>query len=319
MIDVCDIWKAERRIHKMIRRTPVMTSTTLDKMLSAEIFFKCENFQRAGAFKFRGVANCLSLLSEEQRNRGVITHSSGNHAQALALAAKMSGVPAVVVMPRTAARVKIDATRGYGAEVVFCEPTLESRESVTQRLIEKYGYTLIHPYNDERIIAGAGTAALELLEEVDDLDCVLAPVGGGGLLSGTSLAVKGICPECVVLGVEPRGADDAYRSLATGVIQPSINPNTIADGLRTSLGSITFPIIRQNVDGILTVTDRQIVDAMRLLWERMKLVVEPSGAVPLAGILSNRDQFRDRRVGVILSGGNVDLSVFFEQYASIRD
>ncbi len=319
MIDVRDILKARRRIQEMINKTPVLTSTTLDNMLSAEVFFKCENFQRAGAFKFRGALNCLSVLTEEQKRRGVITHSSGNHAQALALAARTLGIRAVVVMPRTASPVKIVATQGYGAEVIFCEPTLDSRESTTRQLIQAHGYTLVHPYNDERIIAGAGTAALELMEEIGDLDYVLAPVGGGGLLSGTSLAVRGVCPECSVLGVEPSGADDAYRSLATGTIQPSTSPNTIADGLRTSLGDITFSIIRQNVDGILTVTDRQIVDAMRFLWERMKIVVEPSGAVPLAGVFANKERFNNKRVGVILSGGNVDLSVFFEQYASVTD
>jgi threonine dehydratase len=290
-----------------------MTSSTIDNLTDCQVFFKCENFQRVGAFKFRGAFNAVSQLTEEERKNGVIAHSSGNHAQALALAASLSGVKATIVMPKNSPQVKVNATLGYGAEVVFCENSTESRVKVTNELIEKHGYVLIHPYNDERIIAGAGTAAIELIEEVEDLDYVFCPVGGGGLLSGTSIATKSLCPESLVIAVEPANADDAFRSFRDGKIYPSVNPNTIADGLRTQLGDVTFRVIQEFVDSIITVSEEEIVDAMKLLWERMKLVVEPSGAVSLAGLLKMKDELSDNRVGVIISGGNIDLTKFFSQ------
>lgn len=313
MVEIQDIYDAHKRIRDYALWTPVMTSSTIDKMANCQVFFKCENFQRVGAFKFRGAFNTVSQLTKDERERGVIAHSSGNHAQALALAASILGIKATIVMPKNSPMVKVNATRGYGAEVVFCENSTESRVQVANELIQEHNYVLIHPYNDERIIAGAGTAALELIEEIEELDYVFAPVGGGGLLSGTSIATKGLCPAASVIGVEPKNADDAYRSLRDGVIYPSVKPNTIADGLRTQLGDITFRIIRENVDSIVTVSEKEIVDAMRLLWERMKLVVEPSGAVPLAGLFKVKDELNDKRVGVIISGGNIDLTGFFSK------
>lgn len=313
MVEIQDIYDAHKRIRDYALWTPVMTSSTIDKMVNCQVFFKCENFQRVGAFKFRGAFNTVSLLTKDERERGVIAHSSGNHAQALALAASILGIEATIVMPKNSPTVKVNATRGYGAEVVFCENSTESRVQVANELIKEHNYVLIHPYNDERIIAGAGTAALELIEEIEALDYVFAPVGGGGLLSGTSVATKGLCPDASVIGVEPKNADDAFRSFRDGVIYPSVKPNTIADGLRTQLGDITFRIIRENVDSIVTVSEKEIVDAMRLLWERMKLVVEPSGAVSLAGLLRMKDELNDKRVGVIISGGNIDLTGFFSK------
>ncbi|MFW9806497.1 MAG: pyridoxal-phosphate dependent enzyme [Candidatus Thorarchaeota archaeon] len=313
MVGIQDIYDAHKRIRDFVLWTPVMTSSTIDNLTDCQVFFKCENFQRVGAFKFRGAFNTVLQLTRQERERGVIAHSSGNHAQALALAASLTGIKATIVMPKNSPQVKVNATRGYGAEVVFCENTTESRVQVANELIEKYGYVLIHPYNDERIIAGAGTAALELIEEVEEIDYVFAPVGGGGLLSGTSIATKNLCPESKVIAVEPANADDAYRSFRDGIIYPSVNPNTIADGLRTQLGEITFKIIRENVDSIVTVSEEEIVAAMKLLWERMKLVVEPSGAVSLAGLLKKKDEMSDQRIGVIISGGNIDLSEFFSR------
>jgi threonine dehydratase len=284
-------------------------------MTQCKVFFKCENFQRAGAFKFRGAFNAVSQLSDDEKRRGVITHSSGNHAQALALASSILGVKAVVVMPRNSSKIKIDATKGYGAEVLLCEPTLESRTETAQKLIDAHGYVMIHPYNNTRVIAGAGTAALELIQEVGPLDYVLAPVGGGGLLSGTAIATKGLCPKAKVIGAEPKNADDAYRSFKTRTLHPSVNPRTIADGLRTSLGDITFEIILEKVDDIVTVSETEILAAMRILWERMKLVVEPSAAVPLAALLTIRNRTKGQRTGVILSGGNMDIDAFFQGYS----
>ncbi len=316
MVTFEDVQLAHTRIQQHIIHTPVMTSTTIDGMSRSSVHFKCENFQRVGAFKFRGALNAVSMLSEDEKARGVVTHSSGNHAQALSLAAKLLSVKATIVMPNNSPRVKVEATRGYGAEIIFCEPTVNSRVETATRLVKENGYTLVHPYNDERIIAGAGTAALELMQEASPLDAVFAPVGGGGLLSGTSIAVKGYSTGTHVIGCEPENADDAYRSLRDGKIYPSVNPDTIADGLRTNLGDITFGIIRQNVDKIVTVSESEIVNAMRLLWERMKLVVEPSGAVSLAGMLKSANEWQGARTGVIISGGNVDLDRFFEQYST---
>ncbi len=315
MITLSDIREAHSRIQDRIEKTPVMSSSTINRMTGCEVFFKCENLQRVGAFKFRGALNTLLQLSEDEKERGVIAHSSGNHAQALALASSMLDINATIVMPKNSPTVKVNATRGYGATIVFCENSTESRVAVANELIEEHGYTLIHPYNDPRIIAGAGTAALELINETGPLDYVLGPVGGGGLISGTSIATKGLCPDATVIAVEPANADDAYRSIKADRILPSVNPNTIADGLRTQLGELTFPIIKKYVDRIVLVEENEILDAMRLLWERMKLVVEPSGAVSLAGFLKISKDIEKKRVGIIISGGNVDLTDFFDKYS----
>jgi len=306
-----EIDAAYQRVKPYVNKTPVMTSSTLNQLLDCQCFFKCENFQKVGAFKFRGAINTLLQLSPEERERGVITHSSGNHAQALALAAKLTGIKAVIVMPENAPKVKVAATRGYGAEIVVCGSKPGDREEAVKPLIEQFGYTLIHPSDDLRIIHGAGTAVYELIQEVGSLDFIFAPVGGGGLISGTSIATKGLLPECKVIAVEPANADDAYKSFKTGKLHRSINPQTIADGLRTQLGPNTFKIVMQYVDDIITVTEEEIVGAMQFLWERMKLVVEPSGAVPLAGVFSSKVNLKGKKVGIILSGGNIDLTSFF--------
>ncbi|MFQ5506062.1 MAG: pyridoxal-phosphate dependent enzyme [Planctomycetota bacterium] len=300
------IQEAARRIASHVHRTPVLTSRQLDERTGAQLFFKSENFQRSGAFKFRGASNAVLSLGEEEAARGVLTHSSGNHAGALALAARERGIPAHIVMPENAPAVKLAAVRGYGAEVRFCEPTLEAREREAAALQARTGACFVHPYDDERIVAGQGTAALELLQDVPELDWILAPVGGGGLLSGTALAAAGLSPDTRVVGAEPAGADDARRSLEEGRIVPSIRPNTIADGLLTSLSPLTFGILRAHVHGIETVGDGSILEAMRLVWERMKLVIEPSAAVPLAVLLERKIDCASQRVGVILSGGNIE-------------
>lgn len=306
------IEEAYNRISNVVNKTPVMTSRTLDLQLKANIFFKCENFQRVGAFKFRGAYNTLSLLSERQKEKGVISHSSGNHAQAIALAASLLGIKATIVMPMGAPENKINATKSYGAQVVFCDNTLEARTKTTREIIKEQKFVLIHPYDNDDIINGQGTAAYELVKDIGHLDIVIAPLGGGGLLSGTALATKGLCPNARVIGVEPSLADDALRSLKAGFIVPSTYPNTIADGLRTSLCERTFNTIRTYVDDIITVSEIEIIDAMKFLWERMKIIVEPSGAVPLAAILSKKTSIENRKVGVILSGGNIDVEPFFQ-------
>ena len=311
-----EVEAAYTRLNKIATATPVMTSSTLNRLTKCKVFLKCENFQRTGSFKFRGALNALLLLSSEQKEKGVITHSSGNHAQALALAGRVLGIKVIIVMPENASSVKVAATRNYGAEIVFCGPHPTDREKAVLPLIERFGYTLIHPSNDLEIIAGAGTAAFEFIKDVGKLDYIFCPVGGGGLISGTAIAAKGLIPSAKVVGVEPVNADDAYQSLKAGRIIPVNNPRTIADGLRTSLGSNTFRIIQQNVDQIITVTEEEIVDAMEFIWARMKLVAEPSGAVALAGLLSRQIDLSDKRVGIIVSGGNIDLTDFF---ARIRE
>jgi len=312
MVNYTDILAANDRIKGLVNKTPVMKSRTLDNMFNAEIFLKCENFQRVGAFKMRGALNAISLLSDDQKSKGVITHSSGNHAQAVALAAKLSGIKATIVMPKTSPQVKVNATRDtYGAHVVMCEPTLDSRHKTTEELIEKQEYTLIHPYDNDNVIAGAGTAAYELLREIEGIEAIFAPVGGGGLLSGTSLAAKGFNSNIEVYGVEPKIVDDAYRSFKSGIIEKNFDAKSIADGLLTTLSERTLNIIRQNVDEIITVPDKEILDAMRFIWERMKIVVEPSGACSLAGVLSKQIPIKNKKVGVIISGGNIDLNEFF--------
>jgi len=302
-----DIRQAHRRIEPFIHRTPVLTSGTIDRMAGGEIFFKCENLQKAGAFKIRGACNAVFSLSDDEAKRGVATHSSGNHAAALALAARWRGIPAHVVMPENSPHVKKLAVAGYGAEIVFCKPTLEARERALAEVVARTGAAFIHPYNDLRVITGQGTAAIELCEQVQNLDLVVAPVGGGGLLSGTAVAVTLVSPKTAVIAAEPERADDAYRSFKSGHLVPSLDPNTIADGLRTSLGDLTFPIIQRYVRDIVLVSEEAIVEAMRCLWERMKILVEPSAAVPLGAVLSRRLDVAGRRVGLIVSGGNVDL------------
>ncbi|MEW6667416.1 MAG: pyridoxal-phosphate dependent enzyme [Thermodesulfobacteriota bacterium] len=302
-----ELLDAHERISGFIHRTPVLTSRASDGRSGAFLFFKCENFQKAGAFKARGACNAVFSLSEEDARRGVATHSSGNHAAALALAARWRGIPAHVVMPENSSAVKRKAVAGYGASIVYCKPTLEAREEALAALVGSTGAAFIPPYNDYRVIAGQGTAALELCRQVPGLDVVMAPVGGGGLLSGTAIAVTSVSPGTRVIGAEPERADDAYRSMQAGRIIPVEHPETIADGLRTSLGTLTFPIIRQLVGEIVTVGEEGIVEAMRWIWERMKIVVEPSSAVPLGALLTGRIDLSGKRVGIILSGGNVDL------------
>ena len=303
-----DIWTAYDRIKNSVHRTPVMTSDAINRLAGCELFFKCEHLQKVGAFKFRGALNAVLSLPPTELFKGVATHSSGNHAAALALAARMAGIPAYIVMPKNSPSVKQNAVRGYGGIIRFCEPTLQAREEALAQLIEETGATFIPPYDHFQVICGQGTAALELLQEAPRIDCIVAPVGGGGLLSGTALALNYIDQAVCVIGAEPAAADDAFRSFNAGKLIPSDNPKTIADGLLTSLSPLTFEIIKKNVTQIVTVSEEGIVQAMRLLFERMKQVVEPSGAVPLAAVLEHREIFADKRVGIILSGGNVDLS-----------
>lgn len=302
-----DIEKAHERIRPYIHRTPVLSSQSINQMVGAELFFKCENLQKVGAFKFRGACNSVFSLSDDEAKNGVCTHSSGNHAAALALAARMRGIPAYIVMPENAPEIKKIAVAGYGAQITFCTPTLEARESTLKKVAEQTGATEIHPYNYFHVICGQGTAAKELIEEIGTLDVVMAPVGGGGLLSGTALSTKALLPNALVIAAEPAGADDAFRSYYSKTLHPSVSPKTIADGLLTSLGSLTFPIILNEVDQIATVSEESIVAAMRMIWERMKIIIEPSSAVPLAAILENKVDVKGKKVGIILSGGNVDL------------
>lgn len=309
-VSIYDIHGAAHRIAGKAHRTPIATCTTIDRLAGRELFFKCEHLQKVGAFKFRGACNAVSLLSDETARRGVVTHSSGNHAQALALAAKMRGIAAHIVMPRGSAAVKRRAVEEYGGNVIECEPTLEARESTAARVQSETGATFVHPYDNAHIVAGQGTAALELIDQVEDLDAIVVPVGGGGLLSGTCIAAGAVSPSTRLFAAEPKGADDAARSFAAGELIPQTNPATIADGLRTSLGELTWPIIRDHVERVVTVSDEEIVAAMRLAWERAKLLIEPSAAVALAAVLT--DEFRGldgiSRIGVMLSGGNVDLT-----------
>lgn len=303
-----DVEHAAARIRPFARRTSVLTSSSLDSLFGARLFCKCENFQRVGAFKFRGACNAVQSLSGAEAARGVATHSSGNHGAALALAASLRGVPCTVVVPRNAPAVKRAAVAAYGADVVLCEPTLEARETTLARVVAESGQEVVHPYDDARVIAGQGTAARELVDEVSDLDVLLVPIGGGGLASGTALAVRGASPGTRVVAVEPLGADDAYRSFHGGELLPSVAPDTIADGLLTSLGVRNFALVRRHVDDIVRVSEEAIVRAMRLVWERMKIVVEPSAAVPVAALLDGAlDGLAGQRVGIVLSGGNVDL------------
>jgi threonine dehydratase len=303
-----DIEKAHRLIEPFVHYTPVLTSQTFDAMFGSSFFFKCENFQKAGAFKSRGAVNAVFSLTDNEAAKGVATHSSGNHAQALARAAKLRGVKAYIVMPENAPQVKVDAVKGYGAEITFCEPTLKAREETLEQVVEKTGAVEIHPYDKFEIVAGQATAAKELIQEHPDLDLILAPVGGGGLLAGTALAAKYFSEKAKVIACEPAGADDACRSFKAGYIIPSENPDTIADGLLTSLGVLNFEIIKDEVTDVVTVSEDSIKKAMKLIWERMKIIIEPSSAVPFAAVLENKIEVRNKKAGVIISGGNVDLA-----------
>ena len=310
MITQSTIEEAHDRIRPHIHRTPVMTNQTINQRIGAELFFKCENFQKIGAFKARGGLNAVLQLSPDELANGVTTHSSGNHAQAIAYAARQVGTKAYIVMPRTAPQVKKDAVRGYGAEIIECEPTLNAREAGVQAVIERTGAAMIHPFDDDRVIAGQATSAKELMEDYGQdqpFDVILAPVGGGGLLSGTALSVHYFSPQTRVIAGEPEGAADAVLSFRSGVVEKAPYINTIADGLMTTLSPRTLTIIRQHVSDILTVSDAEIIGAMRLIWERMKIVIEPSCAVPFAAVMKHADQFTGQKVGIILTGGNVDL------------
>lgn len=302
-----DIKEASKIIEPYANKTPVLSSTLVNKHAGATVFFKCENFQKVGAFKFRGACNAVLTLPDEEAKKGVGTHSSGNHAQALALAARIKGIKAYVVMPENAPKVKIEAVQNYGAEITFCEASLDARESTLQKVINETGATPIHPYNDSRIISGQGTSALEFLQEIHDLDVIMTPIGGGGLLSGTAIAAKALKPDIEVIGTEPKEADDAYKSFKSGKLTPAYSTNTIADGLRTSLGELPFEVITELVDDVITVDEESIVSAMRFIWERMNMIIEPSCAVPVAALFNNKDRFSGKKVGIIITGGNVDL------------
>ena len=302
-----DILEAAERIKPYAHRTPVLTNESLNQQVNAQVFLKCENLQKVGAFKFRGACNAVFSLTDEEAIRGVCTHSSGNHAAALALAARMRGIPAYIVMPSNAPQVKKDAVAGYGGRITFCEPTLKARESTLDGIRLDTGATVVHPYNDERVIAGQGTAALELLEDVPDLDVIIAPVGGGGLLSGTSIAATEIKKGIRVLAGEPEMADDAFLSMKACEIIPSVSPKTIADGLLTSLGALTFPIIQKNVEQIVTVSEAGIIASMKFVWERAKIIIEPSSAVAIGVLWEKKIDLSRLKIGIIISGGNVDL------------
>ena len=307
MVTLKDIEAAHERIRPHIHRTPVFTNNSLDELSGAELYFKCDNFQKAGSFKIRGATNTVEQLTIEELNRGVATTSSGNHGAALSMAVTRRGGKTKVVMPNNTPKIKINNVERNGGEVVWCEPEQESRESVLKELIEKTGAVVVHPYNDERIMAGQGTCAKELLEDYPDLDTIVSPVSGGGLLSGTLLSSKALKANIQVFGAEPVEADDAYRSLKLGKIVPNETINTICDGLRAQIGTLTFPVIADLVDDIITVTEEEIIDSMRMIWERLKMIVEPSSSIALGAILKNKDKFNGKKVGLIISGGNVDL------------
>jgi len=303
-----NIQSAHERIKNFIHKTPLLTSTQLNEITNSQLFFKCENLQKVGAFKMRGASNAILSLTDNDLVNGVATHSSGNHAAALAKAAKMKNVPAYIVMPENAPEIKKNAVKSYGGEIIFCKPTLEAREQTLNEVVKKTHAVFIHPYNNDKIIEGQATCAKEIFEEESDFDFIIAPVGGGGLLSGTSLATYYFSNNTKVIGAEPAGADDAFRSIRDKKIYPSVNPQTIADGLRTSLTKKTFGIISKFADEIITVKEESILKAMKLIWERMKIIVEPSGAVPFAVILENKEKFKNKKIALILSGGNCDLN-----------
>ncbi len=310
-----EIQAAHDRIRSFVHKTPVLTSSVINSILGKNLFFKCENFQKVGAFKYRGATNAVLCLNDSELRKGVATHSSGNHAAALALAAKTQGIPAYIVMPHTAPQVKKDAVAFYGAEITYCEPTLEARESGLKEVVKKTGATFIHPFNDSTVICGQGTAVKELFEEYDDLDGLIAPIGGGGMICGGSIVAKALHPSCSVIAAEPEGADDAYRSFYQKKLILSVNPKTIADGLLTSMSPLTYSIVQKNVDKIYTASEEYIVEAMKLIWTRMKIIVEPSSAVPLAILLQHGKKIHEKRIGIIITGGNVDLKAISQLFA----
>ena len=305
-----DIRAAAGRIKGVGHRTPILTSQTLDEMAGRKLFFKCENLQKVGAFKLRGGWNAVSMLNDEEAANGVCTHSSGNHAQAVAFSAMKRGITSYIVMPNNVPDVKLDAVKGYGANITLCEPTLEARKKTLDEIAKKTGAQVVHPFNNPNVIAGQGTAALEMIEDLGTLDAIIAPIGGGGLMSGTCIATRNLLPEAKLFGAEPAGADDAYHSLKQGKIIPQTNPDTICDGLLTSLGEYTWNILKDHLEAIYTVTDDEVINAMRLVWERMKIIIEPSSATAVAVVL--KSEFKAlkglEKVGIILTGGNVELS-----------
>ncbi len=304
-----DMFSAHQRIKPHIHKTPVLTSSYFNELTGAELFFKCENFQKAGVFKARGASNAVFSLSEDMLEKGVATHSSGNHALSLSYAAGRRGIPCVVVMPRTAPQAKKDAVKGYGGRIIECEPSTSSREAVFAEVVAETGAEFVHPYNDHRVIAGQGTCSHELIKQVESLDVVIAPIGGGGMVSGTCLALSSLAPDIKIYAAEPEQADDAMRSFKAGYIIADDAPETIADGLKVPLKELTWHFVSNHVTDILTVSEHEIVDAMKLIWKRMKIVMEPSSTVQLATIIKNKDTFAGKRVGVIITGGNVDLDL----------
>ncbi|MFL2941803.1 MAG: pyridoxal-phosphate dependent enzyme [Candidatus Poseidoniales archaeon] len=305
-----DVRAAAKRIRGVGHRTPVLTSKTLDQMAGRKLFFKCENFQKVGAFKFRGGWNAVSMLSDKEAERGVCTHSSGNHAQAIAYSAQKRGIPAYIVMPNNSPDVKLNAVKGYGANVTLCEPTLEARRTTLEGIAQDTGAAVIHPFNNANVIAGQGTAALELIEDAGELDAMIAPIGGGGLMSGTCVTTRSLLPNAKLFGAEPKGADDAYRSLKEGKLLPQEDPKTICDGLLTSMGENTWNILKDHLNAIYTVSDDEVIKGMKLIWERMKIIIEPSCATPVAVVMSPKFKQLENieKVGIILTGGNVDLT-----------
>jgi len=302
-----DVQNAYLKIRSKVHRTPVLSSTKVNERVGGQLFFKCENFQKVGAFKFRGATHAVGELTDDEARQGVATHSSGNHAQAVALAAKLRGIPAHIVMPENAPKVKVNAVKDYGANVTFCKSTQQARENTLEQVVEETGATFIHPYDHPHIIMGQGSAAIELLEDYPDLDIVLAPIGGGGLMSGTAIAASGLAPDATIIGTEPEVANDAFLSLQTGKLQPVQSTDTVADGLRTSLSELTFACIRKHVDEIVTVTEEEIIEAMRFIWERMKIIIEPSCAVPVAAVFNGKVDVSGKKAGIIITGGNIDL------------
>ena len=307
MVNYTDIQSAHQRISNFIHNTPILTCKNINLAADANLFFKCDNFQKTGSFKIRGATNTILQLSKEQLTNGVITTSSGNHGAAVASAAKKLGANVKVVMPDNTPKVKVDNVQRFGGEIIFCDPNIKSRENTLNKIVKEDGSTIVHPYNDEKIIAGQGTAAKELLEKIPDLDIIIAPVSGGGLLAGTLLAAKAINSNIKVYGAEPKNADDTYQSIKRKKIVPNKTTDTIADGLRAQVGTITFPIIQKHVDGIILVSEEMIVQSMRMVWQRLKIIIEPSCSIVLAAILTNKKQFYNKRIGLILTGGNVDL------------
>ena len=302
-----DLIDCHNRIKPFIHNTPVLTSNYVNEITGAEVYFKCENFQKMGAFKMRGAANAILRLSDEQKSNGVVTHSSGNHAQAISLAAKKIGIKAYIVMPSNAPKIKKEAVKGYGGELIECESNIEAREAAAKDLVDSKNATFIHPSNNLDVIIGQGTASKELIEQYGSFDHILVPIGGGGLIAGSALAAKYFGDNCSVIGTEPFEVDDAYRSLISGKIETNITTNTIADGLRTQLGDKNFPIILNEVKEIIRITEDEIIDSMKLIWQRLKIICEPSCSLPLAGVLKNKDEFKGKKIGIVITGGNIDL------------